>query len=217
MNARRNNDIYDLNDIPSKIPETCPVCGHDIELIKVKWVHARNSNFYMCSCPRKQCRAVFVYALDNSGEIKSFPDSDLTNGISKSVLGTFPDFKEIYLQARQAEMFNLDSMYGMAYRRALEFLVKGYLIKFGIKTEEEAYDMQLHSAIDLLDNKDIQYLARASSWLGNDQAHTVKKWPEYDVDDLKSFIVAFASFVSFKINAKKANDLIQKRSKKPQA
>lgn len=141
----------------------------------------------------------------------------MTNDIPESVLNSFPDFEEVYLQAKQAEIFKLDSVYGMAYRRALEFLVKGYLIKFRIKTEKEAYDMALHSAIDLLDNDDIKYLAKASAWLGNDQAHTVKKWPEYDVDDLKSFIVAFASFVSFKINAKKANDLIKKRSNNSKA
>lgn len=216
MNAPKE-DIEDVATIPTTIPETCPVCGHDIELIRVKWVHARNGNFYMCACPRRQCRAVFLYVLDSNGEIKSFPDSNLANDIPEGVLNSFPDFKEVYLQAKKAEMFNLDSMYGMAYRRALEFLVKEYLIKFGIKTRKEAYDMQLHSAIDFLDNNDIKNLAKASSWLGNDQAHTVKKWPEYDVDDLKSFIVAFASFVSFKINAKKANDLIHKRSKKPQA
>lgn len=216
MNAPKD-DIQDLGAMPTKIPEMCPVCGHDIELLRVKWIHARNGNFYMCACPRKECRSIFVYALNNEGEIKSFPDSNLANDIPKSVLDYFPDFKKVYLQAKKAERINLDTVYGMAYRRSLEFLVKGYLFKFGIKTEEAAYNMSLSSAIKFLDNNDIKQLAKASSWLGNDQAHTNEKWPEYGVDDLKSFIVAFASFISFKINAQKANDLIQKRSKKPQA
>lgn len=30
MNVRRNDDIYDIDVISPKVPERCPVCGHDI-------------------------------------------------------------------------------------------------------------------------------------------------------------------------------------------
>lgn len=73
------------------------------------------------------------------------------------------------------------------------------------------YDLYLLTAINEIDSKEIKKLAKASSWLGNDETHTFKKWEDYDIENLKNFINSIVGYISFKIQTKKAQSLLDSK------
>lgn len=117
-------------------------------------------------------------------------------------------FEEIYKQSKLAEAYNLNQIAGMGYRKATEFLVKDYLIFKKIDKPENILKMFLGNAIDKIDNNQIKNLARASSYIGNDETHPVKLQPDKDISDLKKFLEALTHYIAFDLSASEAADMI---------
>lgn len=213
------SDILSYNDqILNKpalavIPEVCPVCGKGTALNLQFTNSGPNGVIYVFRCSHRDCQSIFAYLFDkDTKKVSSLPANNRFEGIPSEVFDVSPTFKEIYFEASSSDQLNYHHLDGMGYRRALEFLVKDYLVYFGIEANtESAYHLSFSSAINKLDNDNLKHLAKASSWLGNDQTHTEIKWNDYTVEDLKSFIKAFSAFILFRINSKKANDLISQR------
>ena len=95
----------------------------------------------------------------------------------------------------------------MAYRKALEFLVKDYLIKFTDNNEEDVNKMPLGQCIKSIDNPKIRTVASRSAWLGNDHSHYQVKFEEYDLSDLKKLIDAVAYWISVEIITLNAEEI----------
>ena len=76
----------------------------------------------------------------------------------------------------------------MGYRKALEFLIKDYLISLHLDKEEEFRKAALGNCINKIDNSSIKELARRATWLGNDETHYIRKWEDRDIHDLKNLI-----------------------------
>lgn len=53
-------------------------------------------------------------------------------------------------------------------------------------------------------------LATAATWLGNDQVHLITKHPEYDIEQLKSFILALCQYIEYETLIEKATLLLDK-------
>ena len=53
-------------------------------------------------------------------------------------------------------------------------------------------------------------LASASAWLGNDETHYQKRHPEYNLDNLRTFINAFVTFVDADLAYEAAQQLTSK-------
>ena len=68
--------------------------------------------------------------------------------------------------------------------------------------------MPLSQAIDKFNNPKIIALAKASTWLGNDETHYLKKYADKDVNDMKKFIQALAYFISSELEADEAHEFI---------
>lgn len=117
-----------------------------------------------------------------------------------------PRFKNIYLQAEVAEQKGLSEIDEFGYRKALEFLVKDYLIKYTDETDETVGNLLLGNCIKKLDSKDLEITATIASWIGNDGTHYVQKNPELTIDDEKNYLEAVVAFITYKIRAKKARD-----------
>lgn len=198
--------------LPVGIPEHCPVCNHDISLNCVFECHSKTGFVYVFLCPRNECQAVFFITW-NHGKFTVYPMSADMNKIASDVAEISPSFYETYKQASIAENSGLDMICGMGYRRAAEFLVKDYLVAFANleKSKDDIYKMSFSSAINKLPDRQLIDIAKASSWLGNDETHTFRKWTDYDVQNLKSFIQSLASYTVFKMNAQEANQLIHSR------
>ena len=100
-----------------------------------------------------------------------------------------PSFVEVYKQAERAEHDGLNLICGMAYRRALEFLVRDYCVdKFSEKIRNY-----------ITDDSDIKTLAEKATWLGNDQTHVINKHPDRDVSDIKQFIQMIVAKIKIKM------------------
>jgi hypothetical protein len=98
-------------------------------------------------------------------------------------------FCAIYNESEEAEQIGLMNICGAGYRRALEFLIKDYLIKENECDAEKVREKPLGACInEYLDDKKIKECAKRAAWLGNDQTHYYKIWEDKDLSDLKTLI-----------------------------
>ncbi len=110
-----------------------------------------------------------------------------------------PSFVEIYNQATTAEAMELDQIAGVGYRKALEFLIKDYLIS-------QTQDSRKVNAIknkflgkcitEDIDNPQLKTVASRAAWLGNDQTHYEQRFDDRDISDLKRMIRLTVHWIS---------------------
>jgi hypothetical protein len=155
-------------------------------------------------CPNKKCSRLFIALYyrrqigDNTFyfhscvpvEMKDIKQSETISKIS-------PDFCAIYGEAHKAEQHGLSLVAGPGYRKALEFLVKDYIIG-QLKEPDPAkvaatktlvVKSQLAACINNHIRSDqIKEIAKRATWLGNDETHYVRKWEDKDLKDLKKLI-----------------------------
>ena len=119
-----------------------------------------------------------------------------------------PEFDVIYNQALQAECAGLDRIAGMGYRKAAEFLIKDYAIHIVPNAADEIKELPLSACIKkYIDDTRLVTLAERVAWLGNDEAHYVRKHADYNVEDMKIFIEAFLHFTSMVLAVEKAESI----------
>lgn len=81
-------------------------------------------------CPNETCNKYFILSQDGNGRFtKVEPNSNPNSKVFSEIINSIsPQFVLIYNQAYYAEQTNLDQICGVGYRKALEFLIKDYLI-----------------------------------------------------------------------------------------
>jgi hypothetical protein len=199
-----------------KYPDTCPVCKVGVE---AKPIHAYGKSFsdyreghmvqFVFQCPRLDCQAVFIayyltpdgvgYRSNNYVFLKrSFvqPYFKLEE-FEKEIKTLSPDFVEIYTQAKLSEETGLNLICGSGYRKALEFLIKDFLIKYTKKDSEYVKGHKLGWLIA----KDVSYerikiTANLAKDLGNDETHYEKKVEELNIEDMKKLIVLTCHWIT---------------------
>lgn len=107
----------------------------------------------------------------------------------------YPKFFEIYRQAHRAEENNLEQIIGMAYRKALEYLVKKYVAENSPQDERTISSEPLSKSIARIKYPRIKALDKVAAWIGNDETHTVKKNSDLNVADMKNFILALCHLI----------------------
>lgn len=115
-----------------------------------------------------------------------------------------PAFVKIYEEAHAAEKHDLTLICGMGYRKALEFLVKDYLIEKHPQESDTIAKEPLSQSIRRIDNLQIKTLAERSAWLGNDETHYTKKHDGYSYEDIKAFLEAMTAFILYEKTVEKA-------------
>lgn len=154
------------------------------------------------SCPI--CKKLFfsVYSIhreyDNklySSNIAVHPYQQSKPQIPREIKQYYPYFFQIYEQAAIAEKHGLNKITGMAYRKALEVLVKQYMINQFPDDENNILNEPLGHPIARISSAKIHSLAKAISWIGNDQTHMVQKHPDYNVPEMKRFMLALCHLV----------------------
>jgi len=180
-------------------PDICPIChAHSAPkritaAISEDESGARLQIIYRCT--RRACDSLFigtykplqpdkVYSLVKLAPMtaKEEPFSDLIKDLSSS-------FVQIYNQAVAAESLELDQISGIGFRKALEFLIKDFVIKQHPAVEEQIKKTFLGTVIkDYIDDPRLKSAAERATWLGNDETHYVRKWLDKDVTDLKILI-----------------------------
>ena len=144
-------------------------------------------------------------------QIASEPITPATKKFNQLLAELSPSFVEIYNQANQAEIYSLNHIVGIGYRKALEFLIKDYAIHFNQTKEDSIKKQTLSECINTyIDNPKIKDLAVKSAWLGNDETHYVRKHPDYDINDLKRFIDTCVNYIDMELNLENARSIHKK-------
>lgn len=118
------------------------------------------------------------------------------------------EFGKIISESSTAEGLGFNHLAGIGYRKALEFLVKDYLIKFVGEDSTEISKLPLSQCIAKIKDSRMNDLARAATWIGNDETHYVRKHTDKDIEDLKQFLYTLTNLVNFEISISEANKLI---------
>ncbi len=208
-------------------PNECPICHKAIEPIdKCREYNKNNKVYVLFECP--SCREGFISHYHNSHEkviyksyeyekislIDSYPKQIKTIEIEDSIKKISPTFCNIYNQAYASEQYGLNDISGIGYRKALEFLIKDYCIYKNNGEEEQIKKEPLGQVInDFIDSDRIKKLAKASSWIGNDETHYIRKYIDKDVNDLKKFIETTKAFIHYELISDEAEELVESNAK----
>ena len=197
-------------DFQIQLPRKCPICStaHASSPVCSGYLHGRYSDaklYSMFFCP--SCESAFFvsyrvtddysnYSKTCGTIIAQYPNPSTTTPFSEEISILSPKFVEIYHQSEIAESTNLTEICGIGYRKALEFLVKDFAIHEHPEDKEIIEKKLLSQCIkNYIDDDRIKTLAERSAWIGNDEAHYVRKQEDRDVSDLKNFIKAIVYFI----------------------
>lgn len=178
--------------------DTCPHCNVAVKPLILGSDYQNSSHldiFY--KCPRNYCGRTFIGVFmgrtyDEFYFSYMIPARKiLTREFDMTIKETSPSFVQIYNEAYSAEQTNLKHICGMGYRKALEFLIKDYVIS----TLPSSVDVVANHKTTLsrvikefINDPRIVKTAERASWLGNDETHYVRKWEDKDINDLKILI-----------------------------
>jgi len=220
MSIRIKNEDDSYNEIDKK-PDTCPACDKGISPIYCYSYGVDTLRQYegflqtVFRCPREKCNRLFI-----AKYIREFGGINDTLYLSKTYLLDLVEFEKfsdhitkistlfpiIYNQSKIAEENRMDMIAGPGYRKALEFLVKDYLVKTSKKLEKEIKEKQLGDAIKLIDDSRIKSCAERAAWLGNDETHYTRKWIDKDLQDLKNLIKMVVDWIDLVERSKEYED-----------
>ncbi|OUB32050.1 hypothetical protein BK737_14215 [Bacillus thuringiensis serovar palmanyolensis] len=157
---------------------------------------------------------MFVYGINNGHLNPAKLQYIEPKGIAKETFSEIiedisPDFINFYNQSLNAEQMGLKDIAGPGYRKSLEFLIKDFAIKNFPDDNETIEKTPLARCIDnFIENQTIKDVAKAATWLGNDQTHYKKKHTDKNLKDLKLFINLTINWIELDENTKKAQKLI---------
>jgi len=154
-------------------------------------------------CPSVKCQRMFIarYIKQTTTTLyvltSCVPSELVANPQSQTISAISPDFCKIYNQADIAEQRELTLVAGPGFRKALEFLIKDYVIsqfadtdpakieanKSLIEKQQLAVCIKAHVKSD-----QIKEISKRAAWLANDETHYVRKWEGKDLQDLKKLI-----------------------------
>ncbi|MFE4350182.1 hypothetical protein [Peribacillus butanolivorans] len=213
-----NNEIEYLLEEPdyktdhlNTLPENCPICNHSIAPVHIMEYSLGLYNLSLvCGCPRKDCGKIFIVEYqstemnDTRYDLKAFfPQKYPVQKFPEEISNLSSKFVKIYNQAFIAEITGLNEICGGGYRKALEFLVKDYAIKLNPGDEDVIKSKLLKPCIKgYIEHPRVAFMAERAAWLGNDEAHYVRKWDEKDVQDLKKLIKLTVSYIETELISK---------------
>lgn len=184
------------------IPNECPRCKSKIEpreVVKHLITYPSDLLQIVYQCTYRHCTKLFIstfgiQTFDSYGPfldfkyIKSEPNVPEKERFNEEIKRVSSTFERIYNQAVVAEAHGLTDICGAGYRKALEFLVKDYLIHTEPDQAENIKRQQLSQCINRIDDDNIKFCAERATWIGNDETHYTRKWEEQDLSDLKALI-----------------------------
>jgi hypothetical protein len=197
-----------------KHPFECGICHKNVDPKFISGVYVKGDKNSALSveatfqCTNAECTSLIIgyYERGTDGYFyltKNAPIIPRGKEFNLEIDEVSPNFVQIYNQSSYAEQNGLSLISGIGYRKAIEFLIKDYLI-FLFKDEEDSIKkLPLSQCINKMDNHDIKEIAKRATWIGNDEAHYTRKWEDKDINDLKRLIDVTVYFISMNITAKK--------------
>lgn len=220
------SDGYSTNE-SVELASACPHCGvhlnpNVLNSVLIEYAQEENNKLFIfnyCS----SCEECFISRhifdeFDGSGYYfhSSAPLSHFENTFSEGISKLSPDFVSIFNQSLHAEELGLTDICGMGYRKALEYLVKDFIISQKPEEKDVISSKMLSSCInEYISDPRLKTLAKASAWLGNDETHYVRKHTDYNLQNLKAFINAFVTVIDSELAYEEATRLLSVGSTKP--
>ena len=183
------------------VPNVCPLCSNNITAQQIGAylnINKKEDQLEIVyRCPNKKCASIFIGYFEERPGTRTFylkktaPTNFKKMSFSQTIRAISFDFEKIFNEAAEAEELNLVNICGSGYRKALEFLVKDYLLKqTELPDEKEAIKSEfLGTCIGTrIKDTNIKNVAQRAVWLGNDHTHYVRKWESKDLQDLKKLI-----------------------------
>ncbi len=210
-------------DINAEIPNKCPLCETAYASAPIissffksdAGIITAYSIFFCPACEKAffACYDVIDQGINSTAKIgilnALYPSLNIQTHFSPAIENISPSFVKIYNQSEQAENQGLSDICGIGYRKSLEFLIKDYVISHNPSDRSKIESMFLNNCISTyIDNDKIKALAKASTWLGNDEAHYVQKNVNYTVQDLKRFIRTVVAYIEYELTYSEALELI---------
>lgn len=187
-------DDFNLDSV-----DNCPICETNIAPILQCVLSDNYYHHIVVVCPK--CGDVFMqkWDIENwSGEI--FPKKAIVEHFDPLINELSENFVKIYNQSKIAESNYLDEVAGMGYRKSLEFLIKDYISRKNPDNIDTIQKTALGNCInEYVENDKIKEMARRASWIGNDEAHYLRKWADKDISDLKSLIGLTVYWISYEL------------------
>jgi hypothetical protein len=118
-----------------------------------------------------------------------FPLTIESSAHTEIIKAVSPSFVDIFREAEIADKKGLKLICGPGYRKALEFLIKDFVIRAHQEKTEEIKKLPLAKCIaEYVPDGNVKKVAARAVWLGNDETHYLRKWEEKDLTDLKKLI-----------------------------
>ena len=199
---------------PSHLDITCGACVRSQVGVPLEWKPIGSRTLYAAfTC--HGCDAVNRLLLLEAPQERPQREADLeevelyqhpsgvTTKFSEEVGKLSPKCVQIYSQAERAEQLGLSEIVGCGYRRALEFLVKDFLINYEYQgdanqQEEVRTKLSLGDAIKKLGDPGLVKNAKGAAWLGNDKTHYKEKH-NATIEDLKGFINLVVGYIELQL------------------
>ena len=201
-------------------PAACPLCHYAI--------HPKSTSCFILTgspdkdetlleiiyqCPRNECSHLFVATYKRGTSYNSTgtfllrnisPKTPLLPSASPEIEEISPNFVKIFSQASAAEAYELDEIAGVGYRKALEFLIKDFLVSEDPDSADKIRSELLGNCVsNRVSDPNVKECARRAVWLGNDETHYVRRWENKDIQDLKILIRLTIAWIENSILTKK--------------
>lgn len=205
-------------------PDECPYCFSKIfPRALYSYILGENASVFF-ACTNTTCQQCFVGKYTSAGnnqyDFICLLKASLQSRVFDEIINEkFYNFVSIYKEAYSAEQQGLLQICGVGYRKALEFLIKDYLIEAKPEDREKILKKALGNCIneDIEDNN-IKEVAKRATWLGNDETHYVREWGDKDLKDLKNVIDLVVYWIEYMIRTKQlVIDMPEKKKVVPEA
>lgn len=200
----------------------CPICKANISPVEISIIAYDGKPSSNMACVLNFCTgckspflSIYKISPDGNGNatelqhIRSEPNRFAEQLFDEKITNLSPQFVKIYNQALAAEAMELDEIAGLGYRKAMEFLIKDFAIHKYPDHSDNIKRMPLAQCIrNYISSDEIKTLAERCAWIGNDEAHYVRKQEDRDVSDMKSFIQAMVYFIGMILITEDAASMI---------
>lgn len=216
----KNTDGY-YREFYIEVPTLCIHCHKEVGFIQssTSTYNSKTDDTFAITFQCPSCEHYSVYEYEITDKSNGYTDlinysytKEVSINLPRNINEVSEEFVKIYKQAATAEAYNLMSICGVAYRKAAEFLIKDYVISKHPDQEDIIKKHPLGKIISeqLGDFPKVQTLARATTWIGNDETHYVRKHDDKDLNDLKAFLFAAATFIAADYDADQALSMVSK-------
>ncbi len=206
IKVQKNYQVYTLTGDLSPVvfmgvEDECPICHikHIPKYISGAFIDKTEIDLSF-QCTNSSCHRLYISHYKLNGTIYNFnysyPKIPIEQHFGYEVSVISPSFCSIYNQAKTAEDLQLDQIAGLGYRKAIEFLVKDFAISRNESEEKKIKKLFLSDCINqYIDDSMLRECIKRATWLGNDEAHYLRKWEDKDIDDLKVLIKISVNFI----------------------